>query len=199
MNRSYPRSLLAGRLLVLGLTLAAIVMAAGALSASAAKPPDAGPPDPCEQADVPGNANGTHRRCEGQGGGSGVARGDFNGDGTGDLAVGVPYEDVGSAVDAGAVNIVYGSATGLTASGNQFFHQDSPGVSGAAQASDHFGWALAAGDFDGDGFSDLAVGIPDEDTSGVVDEGGVQVFRGSATGLTPWQFWNATNATLYGL
>src|SRR5687767_585806 len=40
-------------------------------------------------------------RCEPNGGGSGVARADFNGDGIGDLAVGVPYENVGGANNAG--------------------------------------------------------------------------------------------------
>ena len=32
--------------------------------------------------------------------------GDFNGDGYDDLAVGVPDEDLGSIVDAGAVNVI---------------------------------------------------------------------------------------------
>jgi FG-GAP repeat len=38
---------------------------------------------------------------------------DFNNDGAADLAVGVPGEDVGSISDAGAVNVLYGSASGL--------------------------------------------------------------------------------------
>src|SRR5687768_10119948 len=54
----------------------------------------AGRPDPCEQLMTPaGKADGLHRRCEGAGGGGGAAKGDFNGDGIADLAVGVPYED----------------------------------------------------------------------------------------------------------
>src|SRR2546428_13413844 len=40
---------------------------------------------------------------------------DFNGDGFADLAVGTPSEDVGSIGQAGAVNVVYGSATVLQA------------------------------------------------------------------------------------
>ena len=45
----------------------------------------------------------------------GVAAGDFNGDGFDDLAVPVPNQDVSGAADAGAVIIMYGSATGITA------------------------------------------------------------------------------------
>ena len=37
---------------------------------------------------------------------------DFNHDGADDLAVGVPSEDVGSTHDAGAVNVLYGTAGG---------------------------------------------------------------------------------------
>lgn len=36
-----------------------------------------------------------------------------------DVAVGVPFEAVGAASSAGAVNILFGSLTGLTATGGQ--------------------------------------------------------------------------------
>src|SRR5688572_10534708 len=79
--------------------------------------------------------------------------GDFNGDGADDLAVGVPYESVGGIPGAGAVNVIYGqSGTGLISAGNQFWHQDTSGVLDVAEADDHFGAALTAGDINGDGF-----------------------------------------------
>src|SRR5688572_10181676 len=53
---------------------------------------------------------------------------DFNGDGRADLAVGVPAENLGSIFEAGAVNVIYGSASELTAAGNQFLNQDTPGI-----------------------------------------------------------------------
>ena len=46
---------------------------------------------------------------------SGIARGDYNGDGFGDLAVGIPMEDTPAGTsDSGAVVIIYGSRNGLT-------------------------------------------------------------------------------------
>jgi FG-GAP repeat protein len=115
---------------------------------------------------------------------------DFNGDGFDDLAVGASFEDLGGALDAGAVNVLYGSAAGLTGRGSQLFTRDSPGVRGNAQQADHFGDALAAGDFDADGFADLAIGIL-FDKAGGLNGGAVVVLSGSAAGLTGAgaQFW----------
>lgn len=96
-----------------------------------------------------------------------VARGDFNGDGAADLAVGAPGEDLGTLTDAGAVNVIYGSAGGLTAAGNQLLSQAPDSVLGTVGKFDQFGYALAAGDLDGDGFSDLAIGVPKDRVQGV--------------------------------
>ena len=50
---------------------------------------------------------------------------DFNGDGRGDLAIGVKFEDLSSIVELGAVQVLYGSPTGLTSAGSQFWTEDS--------------------------------------------------------------------------
>ncbi len=112
-----------------------------------------------------------------------LTSGDFNGDGYVDLAVGVPLEDVGTIEDTGAVNVLYGSPSGLTAAGNQFWTQDSPGIKGVAQFSEWFSYALASGDFDGDGFWDLVAGAPGEDRGTVKWAGGVSVLYGYSSGL----------------
>ncbi len=113
-----------------------------------------------------------------------VTAGDFNGDGYCDLAVGVPYEDVGAAANAGAVNVIYGSASGLTSSGNQLWTQDSTGINGTAETDDHFGYRVVAGDFDGDGYVDLAIDVLDEAVGALASAGGVNIIYGSAAGLS---------------
>jgi hypothetical protein len=123
-----------------------------------------------------GSAGGSPRA--GDAFGAAVGSGDFNGDGYSDLAVGAPGESGG----AGAVNIVYGSASGLESAGAQQLGQGSSSY--ATEAGDHFGVALAAGDFNGDGYADLAGGAPDEDSTAGADVGFVSVMPGSAGGLT---------------
>jgi hypothetical protein len=54
-------------------------------------------------------------------GAAGSLRADFNNDGFIDLAAGAPFEDIGAEVDAGAVNVLYGSADGLTGARSQQF------------------------------------------------------------------------------
>jgi FG-GAP repeat len=111
---------------------------------------------------------------------AGSLQADFNNDGFADLAVGAPFEDAGAIEDAGAVNVLYGTPTGLAGGGSQIFTQDSAGVSSAAEPFDRFGFALAAGDFNNDSFADLAVGVPFEDAGSVFEAGAVNALPGSA-------------------
>jgi len=124
--------------------------------------------------------------------------GDFNGDGFDDLAIGVPGEDLREsdpypALNAGIVQVLYGSASGPTAADDDRWHQGTPGVSDAIEGGDLFGTALAAGDFDNDGFEDLAIGAPDEsdEPGNVFAHGAVHVLYGSTEGLTSGResFW----------
>ncbi len=116
--------------------------------------------------------------------GSALAAGDFDGDGLADLAVGVPGEDVGAVVDAGAVNVIFGSGQGLGAGPEQFLTQDTPGILETAGKGDAFGSALAAANFGVSSEVDLAVGVPGERVGTVAGAGAVNVIYGSAGGLS---------------
>jgi hypothetical protein len=114
--------------------------------------------------------------------GSAVATGDFDGDGYDDLAIGCPGYDLGTATDAGAVLIVYGGAAGLDDS--ELWTQNTAGVSESAEDDDRFGEALISGDFDGDGYDDLAIAAPTESFGSYTQNGVVQVLMGSVGGIT---------------
>lgn len=115
--------------------------------------------------------------------GSTLAVGDFNLDGYDDLVVGSPTETWGTAVSAGAVDVIYGSALGLTGARHQFWTQDTIGVQDIAESYDRFGSSLAVQDFNGDGIDDLAIGASGEDIGGLADVGAVHVLHGSLLGL----------------
>jgi hypothetical protein len=119
--------------------------------------------------------------------GASLAVGDFNNDGYDDLAIGTPAADDSGSTDSGAVHVLYGSSSGLTDAGDQLWHQDVSGIEGVAEASDYMGDALTVGDFNCDGYDDLAIGVPREDiviTSSITDAGAVNVIFGSSAGLS---------------
>jgi hypothetical protein len=111
--------------------------------------------------------------------GMALAAGDFDADGRDDLAIGAPEENLGPAVDAGVVNVLYGSATGMTLAGNQTFSSDFPaGMPESANTDDRFGEELATGDFDGNGADDVAIGHPGEGVGSASGAGAVTVVYG---------------------
>lgn len=118
---------------------------------------------------------------------------DFNGDGYKDLVVGSPYRDVGS-TDRGIVFVYYGSSNSALPSSysdvlvapatapqnvSPFVPTTSPFY---ATANVFFGYSLAKGDFDNNGYEDLAVGSPYFDSWATVDTG------------SAWVFWAADSA-----
>ena len=121
-----------------------------------------------------------------------LAAGDFNGDGNDDLAVGVPGEDISTYNQAGTVHVLYGSFSYIA----DDFTQDHPFLS---FDDDQWGYSLAAGDFNADGYDDLLVGTPLHDWSyTVTNAGAVGSMLGSEDGVDATTHWLAYISHLGG-
>ncbi|GAA1773026.1 M4 family metallopeptidase [Luedemannella helvata] len=112
--------------------------------------------------------------------GKALAAGDVNKDGYADLAIGVEGFDSAK----GGVGLLRGASGGLTTTNKQWFTQDSSGVPGAGEAGDRFGNAVAFGDFNKDGYADLAVGVYHEAVGSLARAGAIVVLPGKSSGLT---------------
>jgi secreted trypsin-like serine protease len=120
---------------------------------------------------------------------------DHDADGRADLVVGTPAAAVRGR--AGAGSLVAFDAAGAPAIG---FDQRRAALRGAPGGGDGFASALACGDFDGDGFADLAIGVPGETVDGSGEAGVVHILYGRADGLVPAraQTWRQGSGGLGG-
>jgi hypothetical protein len=81
-----------------------------------------------------------------------VGIGDANGDGYDDVAIAAPNFDDGASSNAGRVWVYSGGPAGLSTAAAWF--------AGGSRANASFGYAVAAGDVNGDAYADLLVGAP---------------------------------------
>jgi hypothetical protein len=117
-----------------------------------------------------------------------VASGDFDHNGLNDIAIGVPGEDN----RMGAIDVIFfhddGSSLQAIIRENYWLKQN-------AHAGDEFGSTLVAGDFNGDGLDDLAVGAPGYNHNA----GAVLVLHGDeGETLMDYDAFFGTNQELFG-
>jgi hypothetical protein len=108
--------------------------------------------------------------------GLGLAGGDFNEDGDGDVLIGAPGNDLGGS-NRGTVYVIYGPIV----SGAMDAGDVSDAITGQAN-SDEIGGVIASADLNGDGADDVLIGAPDNSEGGT-DAGSVYVVYGPVTGV----------------
>ena len=101
----------------------------------------------------------------------------------GTLAIG-ERDTINNITGAGAAHVLKRTSAGLTGTGSQHWHQDNDGKGSQSEADDRFGSSLSYGDFNGDGFVDLAIGTPNEEIDGKDSSGAFHVLYGTAAGLS---------------
>ncbi|MGW3424543.1 FG-GAP and VCBS repeat-containing protein [Streptomyces phaeochromogenes] len=114
---------------------------------------------------------------DGAGNTVGTGIGDVNNDGFDDVVAGNYWT-------GDKVQIAFGSASGLSDERVQIFDQDLPGFPGVEEEGDGIGSSVSVADVTGDGFADIALGIPGEDIGDLYDAGSIALVPGSATGVT---------------
>ena len=75
---------------------------------------------------------------------TGIATGDFDGDGFDDIAVGVPGEDIGAFTGCGMVDFFYGGASGFPNASAEHQYRGNGEMPGPTVAGDALGWRVGS-------------------------------------------------------
>jgi hypothetical protein len=110
--------------------------------------------------------------------------GDLDEDGYGDIVLGNPQEPDSepSASTGGKIHVIYGTGPGPSSTRRVTLTQNTAGVPDTSEYGDEFGGALAIGDFDENGYADLAAGASGEsfgdEQNYIVSAGTITLLRG---------------------
>ncbi len=105
-----------------------------------------------------------------------MVAGDFDGDGRDEIAV-----SADGVSGAGAVYVINRATNGTWSVQSEI--RAGGAYPGSPQSNASLGASLATGDFDNDGFADLAIGMDGQTVSGAVNAGAVMVTYGSSSGI----------------
>lgn len=114
------------------------------------------------------------------------AAGDINHDGIDDLIIGADYGDPDGRTGAGRAYVVFGSADGFSPTLDVSQLDGSNGfVMNGVAPGDGVSAVSSAGDLNGDGIDDVAIGAARADPDGRTDAGSTYIVFGSASGFAP--------------
>ncbi|MDH5715346.1 MAG: hypothetical protein OEZ30_07270 [Candidatus Aminicenantes bacterium] len=109
-----------------------------------------------------------------------VASGDMNGDGLDDIIIGAFMADPPGRADAGESYVIYGSSPSSPVAID--LHSQSADITIYGRANDDwFGWRVASGDVNGDGYDDIIIGACAADPGGRTYAGETYVIFGSSS------------------
>ncbi|MBN1514919.1 MAG: FG-GAP repeat protein [Phycisphaerae bacterium] len=118
--------------------------------------------------------------------GTSAAVGDFNGDGTPDLAAAAPGAELGTFTDQRGDGVIYGlfgSPAYQTGTHTMHFGTATPDFRFVGESEENLGTLIEAGDFNGDGYDDIAAAerFAGPQTNGVVEVLFGRAFAGNPT------------------
>lgn len=130
-------------------------------------------------------------------GGKVAGAGDFNGDGVNDLLIGAPFADPNAPRGVGQAYVLFGEEDGfsrfggflrfidLSSSDGSIFLNGTNGfsINSSAESRDVVSSLASAGDFNGDGFDDIIIGVSRADPNGNSNAGESYILFGQTSGF----------------
>jgi hypothetical protein len=115
--------------------------------------------------------------------------GDFNDDGFDDFAYNNPSASSNGLIENGQATIYFGAPTGPNTTQADI-------IINGTSSDDRLSSGIAVGDYNGDGYDDLALGSPGFDALGNSsdDHGRIEIYLGGSNGLSNTTWWNQSGA-----